>query len=104
MGLRIAISMSSLSAREMESDSDGSDREERPRSAASKRIRKPCSVEGCSTLAHRRGLCSKHGGYTRCREEGCEKVAVSGGLCIAHGGGGSSRKRSRALSDRDDND
>ena len=86
--LRIAISVSRLSAREMESDSGGSDGEERPRSAASKRIRKPCSVEGCSTLAQKRGLCSKHGGYTRCREEGCEKATQSGGLCIAHGGGG----------------
>jgi hypothetical protein len=97
----------------MESDSDGSDREERPRSAASKRNRKPCSVEGCSTLAQvrglcmphggsssrkpcsvegcstlsaSRGLCGKHGGRTRCREEGCEKQAQAGGLCIAHGG------------------
>ena len=34
-----------------------------------------------------RGLCSKHGGYTRCREEGCEKQARAGGLCKAHGGG-----------------
>ena len=90
MGLRIAIAVSRQSAREMESDSEGSDREERPRSAASnasKSIRKPCSVEGCSTLANLRGLCGKHGGYTRCREEGCEKAAQSGGLCIAHGGG-----------------
>ena len=35
MGLRIAISVSNLSVREMESDSDGRNREERPRSAAS---------------------------------------------------------------------
>ena len=62
MRLRIAISVSKLSAREMESDSDGSNREERPRSAASPR------------------------GSTRCREEGCEKVARAGGLCMAHGG------------------
>ena len=40
MGLRIAILVSKLSAREMESDSDGSDREERPRTAASKRNKK----------------------------------------------------------------
>jgi hypothetical protein len=80
--VRIAILVSRLSAQEMESDSDGSDGEGLPRSAASKRIRKPCSVEGCSTLAAVRGLCKKHGGYTRCREEGCEKQAQSGGLCI----------------------
>ena len=43
-----------------------------------------CSVEGCTTLAHRWGLCSKHGGFTRCSEEGCDKHAVKGGLCIAH--------------------
>ena len=57
-----------MSALELESDSDGSDREGLPRSAASKRIRKPCSVEGCSTLAQR-GLCQKH--VTKCHEEGC---------------------------------
>ena len=47
---------------------------------------KPCSVEGCNTGAHSRGLCQKHG--NPCREESCEKQAVSGGLCRAHGGGG----------------
>ncbi len=46
--------------------------------------RKPCSVEGCTTLAHRWGLCSKHGGVARCSEEGCDKQAVKGGLCKVH--------------------
>jgi hypothetical protein len=43
-------------------------------------------VEGCSTAAKIRGLCSKHGGGTRCRQEGCTKAAKAGGLCKAHGG------------------
>ena len=70
---------------EMESDSDSgsSDMEVLSRSAP-KRIKKPCSVEGCSTMAHVRGLCSKHGGYTGCLEDGSSKHAVSGGLCAAH--------------------
>ena len=55
--------------------------------------RKPCSEEHCSTLAAKRGLCGKHGGYTSCDEEGCTKVAKAGGLCVAHGGQGSKRKR-----------
>ena len=70
---------------ESDCDSGGSDREVLSRSAP-KRIKKPCSVEGCSTYANKRGLCSKHGGYTGCREEGCSKVARAGGLCTAHGG------------------
>jgi hypothetical protein len=45
--------------------------------------RKPCSVEGCSTLAQIRGLCSKH--CNTCREDGCIKAAKIGGLCVAHG-------------------
>jgi hypothetical protein len=49
-----------------------------------KRQKKPCSVEGCSTLAASRGLCRKHG--NTCREESCDKVAHAGRLCTAHGG------------------
>ena len=79
----------------MDGVSDGSNMEGLPRSGESKkskRIKKPCSVEGCCTLAHLRGLCSKHGGYTSCDEEGCTEVAKAGGLCIAHGGQGSKKK------------
>ena len=43
-----------------------------------------CSVEGCTTLANRWGLCVKHGGSYRCSEEGCDKAAKKGGLCVAH--------------------
>jgi hypothetical protein len=72
----------------MDNESDCSEREVLHRSGASRRIRirKPCSVEGCSTLSQQRGLCGKHGGRAGCREEGCTKAAVSGGLCFAHGG------------------
>jgi hypothetical protein len=70
---------------ESDSDSGGSDREVLSGSAP-KRIKKPCSVEGCSTYANKRGLCGKHGGRTKCREDGCSKHAQSGGLCMAHGG------------------
>ena len=41
-------------------------------------------MEGCATLAHAFGYCSKHGGYYRCKQDGCEKAAKKGGLCIAH--------------------
>ena len=51
-----------------------------------------CSVEGCTTLAQRWGLCGKHGGFPRCSRKRCDKQAQRGGLCIAHGGVGSSKK------------
>ena len=57
-------------------------RRRRPKNSASSR--KSCSEEGCTTLANRWGLCSKHGGFARCSEEGCDKAAVKGGLCKAH--------------------
>ena len=43
-------------------------RRRRPKNSASSR--KSCSEEGCTTLANRWGLCSKHGGVARCSEEG----------------------------------
>ena len=47
-----------------------------------------CSSDGCTTLANKWGLCSKHGGYRRCSWVGvCDKHAVKGGLCKGHGGG-----------------
>ena len=52
--------------------------------------RKPCSVEGCGTLAVSRGLCVKHGGDTArkpCLVEGCGTLARNRGLCKKHGEG-----------------
>ena len=34
-----------------------------------------------------RGLCTYHGGGTRCTTSGCLKGAQLGGLCVSHGGG-----------------
>ena len=43
---------------------------------------KPCSVEGCGTLAKTKGLCGKHGGGRQkpCSVEGCGTLAQSKGL------------------------
>ena len=50
---------------------------------------KQCSVEGCGTLVHSRGLCRKHGGGTKklCLVEGCGTLPQTRGLCRKHGGG-----------------
>eukprot|EP00729_Bicosta_minor_P007310 gene7310-biopygen16918 len=48
--------------------------------------RNPCSVEGCTTKAKARGLCSKHGAYGKCVTMGCVTNARKrGGHCFAHG-------------------
>ncbi|RMX63271.1 hypothetical protein DD238_006465 [Peronospora effusa] len=46
-----------------------------------------CTVEGCTKRAKSRGICWSHGGGTRCKHGECLKIAVSHGLCWAHGGG-----------------
>eukprot|EP00729_Bicosta_minor_P033015 gene33015-biopygen10761 len=46
---------------------------------------KPCSVEGCTTKATARGLCSKHGAKGKCVTMGCVANARKrGGHCFAH--------------------
>eukprot|EP00729_Bicosta_minor_P032489 gene32489-biopygen21137 len=46
---------------------------------------KPCSVEGCTTKAQVRGLCSKHGANGKCVQMGCVTNALKrGGHCFAH--------------------
>jgi hypothetical protein len=48
--------------------------------------RKTCQHPGCSKNVKKAGLCSTHGpARKRCEHEGCSKVAVQGGRCIAHG-------------------
>eukprot|EP00729_Bicosta_minor_P032959 gene32959-biopygen13735 len=47
--------------------------------------KKPCSVEGCTTKAMARGLCSKHGAYGKCVKMGCVTNAQKrGGHCKKH--------------------
>jgi len=48
--------------------------------------RKTCKHPGCNKNVKKAGLCSTHGpARKRCEFEGCPKVAVQGGRCIAHG-------------------
>mmetsp|Transcript_6597 Transcript_6597/g.7203 ORF Transcript_6597/g.7203 Transcript_6597/m.7203 type:complete len:659 (+) Transcript_6597:633-2609(+) len=48
--------------------------------------RKTCKHPGCTKNVKKAGLCSTHGpARKRCEHEGCKKVAVQGGKCIAHG-------------------
>ena len=67
-----------------------------------KRVRLPCTVEGCERLTFSRGLCQAHyqrvrrtgntgsadvlvfSGATECRYEGCERPHSSRGLCLKH--------------------
>jgi hypothetical protein len=54
-----------------------------------KRYRKPCEIDGCTSIAQSKGLCRTHGGGKRCQyPEGCRKGAIGATLfCVAHGGG-----------------
>jgi hypothetical protein len=54
-------------------------------STKSRRIRKSCSIDGCTTAANKGGLCTRHGGVDKCKHDGCFKNAVKKGLCVAHG-------------------
>ena len=48
--------------------------------------RKLCKHPGCKKHVKKAGLCSTHGpARKRCEVENCTKVAVQGGRCIAHG-------------------
>eukprot|EP00984_Skeletonema_dohrnii_P002766 scaffold955_cov79-Skeletonema_dohrnii-CCMP3373.AAC.8 len=51
-----------------------------------KRVKKRCSVEGCTNHAKNGGVCIKHGAEVKlCSVEGCTNYAKKGGLCIRHG-------------------
>jgi len=51
----------------------------------SKRARKYCSHEGCTTQARKGGVCIKHGAEVKtCNQEGCTTQARKGGVCIKH--------------------
>eukprot|EP00543_Licmophora_paradoxa_P001500 CAMPEP_0202441598 /NCGR_PEP_ID=MMETSP1360-20130828/1127_1 /ASSEMBLY_ACC=CAM_ASM_000848 /TAXON_ID=515479 /ORGANISM="Licmophora paradoxa, Strain CCMP2313" /LENGTH=651 /DNA_ID=CAMNT_0049056659 /DNA_START=148 /DNA_END=2103 /DNA_ORIENTATION=- len=48
--------------------------------------RKTCKHPGCNKNVKKAGLCSTHGpARKRCEVENCSKVSVQGGRCIAHG-------------------
>lgn len=48
--------------------------------------RKQCAHPGCNKNVKKAGLCSTHGpARKRCDVDGCTKVAVQGGRCISHG-------------------
>ncbi|RHY12490.1 hypothetical protein DYB28_009659 [Aphanomyces astaci] len=48
---------------------------------------RPCSFNGCSKAAKRKGVCMDHGGRHFCKMDDCHKCAHKGGFCISHGGG-----------------
>lgn len=66
----------------------GTDNEATRRKRRAKR-NKPCSAKGCTTNAHARGLCVKHGANGHCSVQGCSTNAHTRGLCRKHGAGGS---------------
>ena len=50
-----------------------------------RRVRKVCSAEGCTTLAHARGICVKHGANGTCKFAECTANAKKkGGHCSKH--------------------
>ena len=53
-----------------------------------KKVKKFCSVIGCTNGLKSRGLCRKHlVNCRRCSWKGCTNVVVRDGVCIKHGGG-----------------
>eukprot|EP00579_Thalassiosira_antarctica_P028811 CAMPEP_0202023040 /NCGR_PEP_ID=MMETSP0905-20130828/50937_1 /ASSEMBLY_ACC=CAM_ASM_000554 /TAXON_ID=420261 /ORGANISM="Thalassiosira antarctica, Strain CCMP982" /LENGTH=319 /DNA_ID=CAMNT_0048585327 /DNA_START=315 /DNA_END=1271 /DNA_ORIENTATION=- len=45
-----------------------------------------CTVDGCTKVSYRRGVCHRHGPPARrCKVEGCENRSKQGGVCIRHG-------------------
>jgi hypothetical protein len=51
-----------------------------------KKRRYECSSNGCTNLAQKGGVCRRHGAkHKRCSSEGCTNVVVKGGVCIKHG-------------------
>lgn len=50
----------------------------------SSRLKKNCSVAGCSKWPQLEGLCKAHGGSRRCPMAGCGRAVRSQGLCSAH--------------------
>ena len=44
-----------------------------------------CSIEGCTNMVVRRGLCYRHGTNNICRHEGCTNIIIQGGVCVRHG-------------------
>eukprot|EP00934_Nitzschia_sp_Nitz4_P006560 Nitzschia sp. Nitz4//scaffold6_size259037//106308//107222//NITZ4_001069-RA/size259037-processed-gene-0.69-mRNA-1//-1//CDS//3329556878//6550//frame0 len=48
--------------------------------------RKQCNYPGCDKSVKKAGLCSTHGpARKRCEVPGCQRVAVQNGICIGHG-------------------
>ncbi len=48
-------------------------------------VKKPCFIEGCTTLACIRGVCYKHAPLTRdCQHSGCFKKIKKGRFCVLH--------------------
>ena len=57
----------------------------------SRRVRKKCSTQGCSTIAVQGGKCISHGAIRKQRviriysNQGCPNQVVNGGKCVSHG-------------------
>jgi len=51
-----------------------------------KRVRKRCSVDSCTNIVVKGGLCLRHGAQVnRCSVDECTNKRVKGGVCIKHG-------------------
>ena len=53
-----------------------------------KKVHMICSIEGCTNIAKKGGVCIGHGAKVKkytCSHEGCTNHVVNGGVCIRHG-------------------
>eukprot|EP00985_Skeletonema_marinoi_P010704 scaffold5026_cov215-Skeletonema_marinoi.AAC.3 len=61
-------------------------RKRRSAKTATKRTRKICSIESCTSQARNGGLCQRHGAkVSLCTFDGCSNQVINGGVCIRHG-------------------
>ncbi|KAF0720473.1 Aste57867_266 [Aphanomyces stellatus] len=47
-------------------------------------VKKKCTEDGCTSVAHKRQKCVRHGGGRQCHIDGCKTHARSGGYCFHH--------------------
>ena len=58
----------------------------RKKKKTARRVKKSCSVDGCTKYAQNGGVCVRHGAKVKlCSSEGCTNQVKKGGVCIRHG-------------------
>ena len=67
-------------------DHDHEDNGENNNGSNKPRARKKCTSDGCTNVAHRGGVCVRHGApLRRCSVLGCAKKSQKRGVCARHG-------------------